>query len=143
MKKLIPPSQKEAKNKDAKTPKMVFRDAHQQLMKDGEKWMKTTATSCKVAAALIAMVAFAAVMHAPEGKTLLLTWDLECLLVFISHCHLNVLINPQFLTLRYSQDDFLYALPRGLTIGLSMLFISIFTMIAALAAAIILYCLVV
>jgi len=122
---------------------MVFRDAHQQLMKDGEKWMKTTATSCKVAAALIAMVAFAAVMHAPEGNERGPSYSHGIWSVSLFSSVTAILMFLSILTLRYSQDDFLYALPRGLTIGLSMLFISIFTMIAALAAAIILYCLVV
>ncbi|KAJ8444787.1 hypothetical protein Cgig2_032112 [Carnegiea gigantea] len=145
VKKFVPPSQKEAKNKDGKTPKMVFRDAHQKLMKDGAQWMKTTATSCTVAAALIATVAFAAVIHAPEGNNREDPVTLSAFGVFAVTDAVSlfssvtaILMFLSILTSRYSQEDFLYALPRGLIFGLSMLFISILTMMAAFAAAIIL-----
>ena len=42
------------------TPQSLFTKSHQALRK-GEKWMKTTATSCSVVATLVTTVTFAAV----------------------------------------------------------------------------------
>ncbi|XP_031091022.1 ankyrin repeat-containing protein ITN1-like isoform X1 [Ipomoea triloba] len=57
------------RNKDEKTPKMVFTDEHKDLRKEGEKWMKETATACSVVAALIVTVVFAAAITVPGGNS--------------------------------------------------------------------------
>ncbi|EEF46284.1 hypothetical protein RCOM_0712090 [Ricinus communis] len=43
-------------------------EEHKELVKEGEKWMKDKASSCTVAAALIATVVFAAAITAPGGN---------------------------------------------------------------------------
>ncbi|XP_073152069.1 uncharacterized protein [Henckelia pumila] len=50
-----------------KTPYMLFTEKHRELKLEGEKWMKDTATSCTIAAALIATVVFTAVFTVPGG----------------------------------------------------------------------------
>nr|GMC97408.1 ankyrin repeat-containing protein NPR4-like isoform X3 [Ipomoea batatas]GMD91540.1 ankyrin repeat-containing protein NPR4-like isoform X3 [Ipomoea batatas] len=57
------------RNKDEKTAKMVFTDEHKELRKEGEKWMKDTATACSVVAALIVTVMFAASITVPGGNS--------------------------------------------------------------------------
>ncbi|GKB66389.1 ankyrin repeat-containing protein [Tanacetum coccineum] len=47
-------------NIDNETPKMVFTREHANLVKEGEKWMKATAESCSITAALIVTIVFAA-----------------------------------------------------------------------------------
>uniref|UniRef100_A0A803MHE2 PGG domain-containing protein n=1 Tax=Chenopodium quinoa TaxID=63459 RepID=A0A803MHE2_CHEQI len=147
VKKFVQPGQKEAINKDGKTPWMVFREAHQQLMKDGEAWMKTTAQSCTVAATLIATVAFNAGLHIPGGNNNqdgqpLYSYQpafgafavADAISLFSSVT--SILMFLSILTSRYSEDDFRIALPRGLVVGLSMLFISILSMMIAFSSAI-------
>ncbi|KAH7862686.1 hypothetical protein Vadar_008092 [Vaccinium darrowii] len=63
--KFAPPPHKELKNIEGKTPGMVFTEAHSELVKEGEQWLKDSAESCTVAAALIATVVFAAAITVP------------------------------------------------------------------------------
>ncbi|KAK1376976.1 hypothetical protein POM88_033169 [Heracleum sosnowskyi] len=43
---IVGPSYRDMKNKDGKTPHDTFKETHKGLMKDGEKWMKSTSSSC-------------------------------------------------------------------------------------------------
>ncbi|XP_058221798.1 uncharacterized protein LOC131331873 [Rhododendron vialii] len=143
--KLVPPSCKELKNAEGKTPAMVFTEAHGELKKEGERWLKDSAGSCSVAAGLIATVLFAAVITVPgdyrdNGKpnfagisgfqafgaieALALSSSLTSLLMFLS-----------VFTSRYSESDFLRALPRRFLIGLFTLFISIIFLMTAFSKA--------
>ncbi|XP_076919930.1 uncharacterized protein LOC143580906 [Bidens hawaiensis] len=63
--KLMLPLELIKKNKDRKTPAMVFTIEHKELMKQGEEWMKTTA---EITAALIVTVVFAAAITVPGGS---------------------------------------------------------------------------
>ncbi|XP_073156783.1 uncharacterized protein [Henckelia pumila] len=67
MEKFVNPSRRTWENDDGKTPQMLFSEKHQELKSQGEKWMKDTATSCTIAAALIATVVFAAAFTVPGG----------------------------------------------------------------------------
>lgn len=143
--KLVPPSYKELKNAEGKTPAMVFTEAHSELKKEGERWLKDSAGSCSVAAGLIATVLFAAVITVPgdyrdNGKpnfagisgfkvfgaieSFALSSSLSSLLMFLS-----------VFTSRYAESDFLRALPRRFLIGLVTLFISIIFLMAAFSNA--------
>ena len=46
MEKIVPPSFIKMKNSKNQTPKEQFAEEHKKLLKEGEKWMKSTATSC-------------------------------------------------------------------------------------------------
>ncbi|KAM0037979.1 hypothetical protein Hdeb2414_s0013g00409511 [Helianthus debilis subsp. tardiflorus] len=52
-----PPYLRERKNKDGLTPRELFTEEHKELIREGEKWMKETASQCMVVAALIATIA--------------------------------------------------------------------------------------
>nr|GEV00082.1 ankyrin repeat-containing protein [Tanacetum cinerariifolium] len=54
---------------DNETPEMVFTREHANLVKEGEQWMKTTAESCSITAALIVTIVFAAAITVPGGNS--------------------------------------------------------------------------
>ncbi|PWA76299.1 ankyrin repeat-containing domain, PGG domain protein [Artemisia annua] len=137
----VEPEHVKALNKDGKTPWMVFTDEHKDLLKEGQQWMKDTATSCTVVAALIVTITFAAAITVPggnkeDGKPIFL--NERAFMVFIISdafalfsSSTSLLMFLGILTSRYAEIDFLYALPKRLTIGLMSLFLSIAaTMIA-------------
>lgn len=143
---LVQPSYRSMKNKDGKTPRMVFSERHKGLVHQGEKWMKITASSCTVVAALIATVAFTAVFTVPGGnnsdqgipiliqnKSFLAFAATDALALISSS--VSVMMFLEILTSRYAEDDFLKALPTRLIIGLVSLFISISSMVAAFGAS--------
>ncbi|CAM8956824.1 unnamed protein product [Rhodiola kirilowii] len=144
--KFVEPSYKEALNAEKKTPRMVFIDEHKDLVEKGEKWMKDTASSSTLVAALIVTVSFAAIFTAPGGNkddgTAYFLRDSTFILFVISDTVAlfssvtSVLMFLAMLTSRYAEDDFLYALPKRITIGLVSLFISIASIMVTFCAAI-------
>ncbi|GKC66602.1 ankyrin repeat-containing domain, PGG domain protein [Tanacetum coccineum] len=50
------------------TPDMVSAREHKNLLKEGEQWMKTTAKSCSINAALITTIIFATTVNVPSGS---------------------------------------------------------------------------
>ncbi|CAH2041844.1 unnamed protein product [Thlaspi arvense] len=62
------PRMKNSTNNKNKTPQEVFTEEHKELVAEGEKWMKDTATSCTIAAALIVTIVFAAAITVPGGN---------------------------------------------------------------------------
>ncbi|KAI9187260.1 hypothetical protein LWI28_026084 [Acer negundo] len=67
VKDLFPSSLVYQLNKSDETPEEVFTKEHKDLVEKGEKWMRDTATSCSVVAALIITVVFAAAFTVPGG----------------------------------------------------------------------------
>ncbi|KAK9678153.1 hypothetical protein RND81_11G191400 [Saponaria officinalis] len=143
--KLVHSAQRVAKNKAGKTPKMVFTEEHEQLMKDGAKWMKHTASSSAVFATLLATVAFAGGMHVPGGTdtsglpyllhqqafTIFAVADAISLVLSI----FSIIIFLSIIVARYSEDDFHHNLPRKLKLGIGVLFSSIVVMLMAFCVA--------
>lgn len=145
MEKLAKPGDKDVRNTDGMTPAEVFADSHQDLLKEGEQWMKDTATSCATIATLIAIMAFAAAViilgrnNNDNGHPLLskqkgfiVLGIFDTLALFSSMT--SVLMFLLILISRYASDDFLYALPKRLIIGLATLFVSILSMMVAFGA---------
>ncbi|EOY30271.1 Ankyrin repeat-containing-like protein [Theobroma cacao] len=143
--KLVPSIYRDARNYEGKTPRMVFTDKHKELVKEGEKWMKDTANSCSVVAALIATVVFAAAITVPGGtngdsgfpvfsseKAFVIFAVSDALSLFSSTA--AILMFLSILTARYAGDNFLQALPKRLIMGLLTLLISITTMMIAFSA---------
>ncbi|XP_076950683.1 uncharacterized protein LOC143623729 [Bidens hawaiensis] len=110
---MIPPTYRERKNNDGLTPHELFTKEHKDLVAQGEKWMKETASQCMVVAALIATIVFAAAFTVPAS-----------ILMFLS-----------ILTSRYAERDFLQSLPKKLMLGLATLFLSITTMTIAFSVS--------
>ncbi|KAL2474108.1 Ankyrin repeat family protein [Forsythia ovata] len=143
--KIVLPSDIKMKNNEGKTPKELFSDEHKKLREAGEDWMKDTATSCMVVAALIATVAFAAAFTVPGGNnddtgapilfedrwfTVFVIYD--AVAMFSSTA--SIIMFLSILTSRYAEDDFLFTLPAKLTFGLISLFASIVFMVVTFSA---------
>ncbi|KAJ9552468.1 hypothetical protein OSB04_016513 [Centaurea solstitialis] len=127
------------------TPHQLFTREHENLVKEGEKWMKTTAESCSISAALITTIVFAAAITVPGGsnpetgmpmfrKDIAFTIFAisDAISLFTSSSSLMVFLS--ILTARFAEQDFLFSLPKRLIIGLCTLLLSITTMMVAFGA---------
>ncbi|KAF2318351.1 hypothetical protein GH714_005709 [Hevea brasiliensis] len=145
---IVNPSFKEFININNEMPRQIFSDQHRQLMGDGEKWMKETATSCTVVGALIITIMFTAAFTVPGGnfeetgypifsheKSFMIFIISDAISLFASST--SVLMFLGILTSRYAENDFLKSLPTKLIIGLSTLCISIAAMMVAFCATLI------
>ncbi|KAF1002790.1 uncharacterized protein LOC141700183 isoform X2 [Apium graveolens] len=142
--KFVQPSYKEALNNENKTPRMVFTREHKELLNEAQQWMKDTSSSATVVAALIVTMAFAAIFTAPggnnnDGKSLFLNDPIFMLFaisdaVALFSSSTSVLMFLSVLSSRFAEDDFLYALPKRLTLGLISLFVSLAATMVAFSA---------
>ncbi|KAK3019744.1 hypothetical protein RJ639_004445, partial [Escallonia herrerae] len=145
--KFVKPAFKEMQNSDKDTPAMVFTREHMQLVIEGEKWMKETATSCSIAAALIVTIVFAAAITVPGGNNQDIGYPIfsryqafiifafsDAISLFTSVTSLLMFLS--ILTTRYAEEEFLYALPKRLIIGFLTLFLAITSMILAFGATV-------
>nr|XP_043627494.1 uncharacterized protein LOC122599097 isoform X2 [Erigeron canadensis]XP_043627495.1 uncharacterized protein LOC122599097 isoform X2 [Erigeron canadensis] len=127
------------------TPDMVFTREHENLVKEGEKWMKTIAESCSITAALITTVVFAASITVPGGSdektgsplfrenpafTVFEIFDVISLCASTS----ALLLFLSILTARFAEKDFLVTLPRRLLMGIFFLLLSTTAMMVAFSA---------
>ncbi|KAG2669681.1 hypothetical protein I3760_14G043700 [Carya illinoinensis] len=146
---ICPLSRKERLNKDKLTARQLFTRNHQDLRKEGEQWMKGTATSCTVVGALIITIMFAATFTIPGGNNqdtglpILVHDKLFTLFIVTDYMSLfssstSVLMFLGILTSRYAEEDFLISLPRKMILGLFALFFSIATMMIAFSTALVL-----
>ncbi|KAG5621859.1 hypothetical protein H5410_007077 [Solanum commersonii] len=140
--KLLPPSLHNIKNKAEKTPREVFTEEHNLLLKEGERWMKDTANSCMIVATLIATMVFAAGFTVPGGNNsdtgIPILLEFNAFRVFVISdavalfsSILSIIMFLSILTSRYAEDDFLVSLPAKLLFGLTTLFVSIVSMLLA------------
>ncbi|KAA8537203.1 hypothetical protein F0562_029665 [Nyssa sinensis] len=143
--KIVQPLYAEMKDSEGRTPQILFTEEHKGLVREGEKWMKDTASSCMVVATLIATVMFAAAFTVPGGnnnetgspifisKRSFMVFAISDALALVSSAT-SVLMFLSILTSRYAEEDFLDSLPNRLIIGLATLFISIATMMISFCA---------
>lgn len=142
---LVQPMYKEMENSMGFTPQLLFSNEHKQMKREGEKWMRETASSCMVVATLIATVVFAAAFTVPQGnnndtntpsllykRSITVFLISDALSVYASAT--SILIFLSILTSRYAEEDFLQSLPNKLIMGIVTLFISITTMIVCFSA---------
>ena len=146
MESIAPPRVYAWLNKQDLTPRELFTENHKDMRKDGEQWMKDTATSCTVVGALIITIMFAAIFTVPGGndenngfpiflnKKLFIVFIVSDALSLFSSST-SVLMFLGILTSRYAEKDFLESLPRKMIIGLSTLFFSIVAMMITFSAA--------
>ena len=133
------------KNSEKQTPKEIFKKAHEDLQKHGEKWLKYTANNCMLVATLIATVIFAAAFTVPGGSYqdkgtpifLRRNWFIVFFIsdaIALCSSSISIIIFLSILTSRYTEDDFLKSLPSKLLFGLATLFISMTGMMVAFVA---------
>ncbi|PWA76617.1 Ankyrin repeat-containing protein [Artemisia annua] len=143
--KLMEPAQLTAENLDCETPEKVFSREHENLVKDGEKWIKTTAESCSITAALIITIVFAAAITVPGGsnqetgiplfkKKIAFNVFAVADAVSLFSASTSLLVFLSILTTRFAEKDFLISLPRRLFVGLCLLFLSTTAMMFAFSA---------
>ncbi|KAL4564135.1 hypothetical protein LXL04_028187 [Taraxacum kok-saghyz] len=124
---------------------MVFTREHEKLVKEGEKWMRTTAKSCSTTAASYTTIVFAAAITVPGGSnqetgiplfrknTAFIVFAIsDTISLFASSTALVVFLS--ILTARFAKNDFLVSLPRRLLIGLCALLVSTTSMMVAFSA---------
>ncbi|XP_062175686.1 ankyrin repeat-containing protein NPR4-like isoform X2 [Alnus glutinosa] len=142
---ICPPIDKEFRNNMMMTARELFTHNHKDMVKEGEKWMKDTASSCTVVGALIITIMFTAAFTVPGGNNqntgFPMFKDKKLFTVFIISDALSlfssstsVLVFLGILTSRYAEEDFLRSLPTKMITGLSTLFFSIATMMIAFCA---------
>ncbi|KAJ9536747.1 hypothetical protein OSB04_un000051 [Centaurea solstitialis] len=145
LKKVVFPTYITEENIFKETPDMVFTREHKNLVKEGENWMKTTAESCSITAALITTIVFAAAITVPGGSNQetgipLFTQDVAFTIFAISDAislfasSTSLLVFLSILTARFAEQDFLVSLPRQLIIGLCTLLLSTISMMVAFGA---------
>ncbi|KAJ0550913.1 putative PGG domain, ankyrin repeat-containing domain superfamily [Helianthus annuus] len=145
VKKFVFPTYITQENFFKETPNMVFTMAHNDLVKEGEQWMKTTAESCSITAALITTIVFAAAITVPGGNNqekgtplfkkesaFIIFAISDAISLFASSTALLVFLS--ILTARFAEKDFLVSLPRRLFIGLFTLLLSTTSMMIAFSA---------
>nr|XP_043629830.1 ankyrin repeat-containing protein ITN1-like [Erigeron canadensis] len=144
----VRPINKIQKNSYGETPEMVFTCEHKDLAIEGEKWMKATAESYTITAALITTIVFAAAITVPGGNkdtgipifsnkaafTIFAISNAISLFTAVT----SLLMFLSILTTRFAEQDFLFKLPKRLIIGLAALFISTTSMIIAFGATLLL-----
>ncbi|XP_010465977.1 PREDICTED: uncharacterized protein LOC104746241 [Camelina sativa] len=137
---LVQPKHRKMVNlKQKKTPKALFTDQHKDLVELGEKWMKDTATSCTVVAALITTMMFSSAFTVPGGyrsdnglplymrKHIFKIFIISDAISLFTSC-MSLLMFLGILKSRYREEDFLRSLPTKLIVGLLSLFLSMATM---------------
>lgn len=133
------PRSKEKLNRDGKSPEMVFIEEHRDLKDKAEKWMKDTANSCTIIAALIGTIMFAAAITVPggnnqdagfpifTGNTFFTLFAVSDGISFVTSVT-ALLMFMEIMMSRYEIEDFRRQLPVRLFIGLGSLLISIMFM---------------
>ncbi|KAF7820269.1 ankyrin repeat-containing protein NPR4-like isoform X1 [Senna tora] len=159
---VVPEGHRVYQNLRGMQPQDVFKESHKDLRKEGEKWMKETASSCSLVGILVVTIMFAAAFTVPGGNnqesgypiflkpggnnqesgySIILKKRLFILFVISDALSLfssttSVLVFLGIFTSRYAEEDFLKSLPTKLIIGLSTLFVSIATMMIAFSTTI-------
>ncbi|KAK9181463.1 hypothetical protein WN944_024600 [Citrus x changshan-huyou] len=142
---VVPKKLAEAKNKDELTPRALFSEKHKELKREGETWMKDTASSCMIVATLIATIVFAAAITVPGGnkedtglpffrqkasfKIFAISNVISLVASSVSIVNFLSIVAP-----RYAEEDFLYLLPRKLLVGFATLFVAIAAMMVVFSA---------
>ncbi|CAN8267503.1 unnamed protein product [Cochlearia groenlandica] len=145
VKRIVPHSYIKAKNSKGEVAHELFTEQHNELRKEGEKWMKDTATSCMLVSTLIATVVFAAPYTVPGGSNGITgspifrdkLWFKVFMLsdaVALFSSSISIVVFLSILTSRYAEDDFLVSLPSRLMLGLLALFVSINSMVISFSA---------
>ncbi|GLT33971.1 hypothetical protein SLA2020_085210 [Shorea laevis] len=142
---IVPEWCKEYKNGNDETPYEVFSNSHEKLVKEGEKWMRDTASSFIIVGTLIITIMFAAAFTLPGGnaqdgfpnflgKRSFMIFIISDAISFFA-ASTAVLMFLGILTSRFAQEDFLESLPKKLITGLSTLFISVAAMTVSFSAS--------
>ncbi|XP_062114709.1 uncharacterized protein LOC133825831 [Humulus lupulus] len=131
VKKIVQPTYMYKKNTEGLTPSDLFTKTHENMFKDGERWVKSTAKSCMFVSTLIAVAAFFVTFSISEavlnGKSTTHNNNIftsEAAAVFSSLLSLLTFLSI-LSTSTFADMDFLISIPFKLIVGLAMLFVSL------------------
>ncbi|KAK0579635.1 hypothetical protein LWI29_028967 [Acer saccharum] len=138
---------KHLENKSHKIAKELFKEKHAIQHKEAQQWIKETSQSCSGVAVLVATVVFAAAFTVPGGNndenglpillnspyflffTLMDVVSLSCSLTSVV-MFLSIITSP------FELDNYRILLPRRLTLGFALLFMSVATTMLAFTSTI-------
>ncbi|TKY63310.1 Ankyrin repeat-containing protein [Spatholobus suberectus] len=141
VKRAIPPHLKLHSNDEKLKASELFDIEHEEMLKEGREWIKSTAQSCSAVAVLVATVVFAAAYTVPggvNGNGVPVLLDSPLFLFFtitdvaaLACSLVSVMMFLSILTSPFEMENFLKSLPRKLELGFTLLFWSLtITMIA-------------
>ncbi|XP_028755340.1 uncharacterized protein LOC114714740 [Neltuma alba] len=144
---VTPPNFRVLKDNKGRTAEESFREHHRELMKQGEEWIKATASSYSLVGFLIVTITFAVAFTLPGGNDqnygfpLFMkqpTFNVFILSTVVSlvSSSTSVLMFLAILTSPFSEEAFLNFLPSKLLFGVSTLLISVVAMIITFLSAI-------
>lgn len=132
-------------NKSGDNPQEVFTKSHQDLVKDGGKWLTDTANACSVVAGLFVTVAYTTSSSVPGGlnqehgnplyeqQPAFHVFAISSLVSFYSSL-IAVVMFLAILTSGYSERSFLHSLPTKLFLGLTAFYVSIASTLISFSA---------
>ncbi|KAL5773208.1 hypothetical protein ACOSQ2_013132 [Xanthoceras sorbifolium] len=137
------------RDKQNLTAKELFINKHKDELKEAQKWIKQTSQSCSQVAVLVATVVFAAAFTVPggtddkNGTPILLNSPFFLFfsisdVISLSSSLTAVVMFLSILTSSFELDDFHRLLPRRLTLGFALLFMSVATTMLAFTSTVIL-----
>ncbi|GAU20513.1 hypothetical protein TSUD_130710 [Trifolium subterraneum] len=144
IKRIVPEQFKHRSNAEDKTPGEIFKEEHEVLLEKSTTWLKDTAESCSVVAALIAGLSFATSGSVPggnkesgkpalEGQPAFEGFAISSL-IGLYFSGLALIMFLSILTSRKQIEDFTINLPAKLLAGLTSLFLSIVAMFISFCA---------
>ncbi|GAU20492.1 hypothetical protein TSUD_130500 [Trifolium subterraneum] len=141
---IVPEHFKHRTNAEDETPGQIFKEEHKDLLEKSTAWLKDTAESCSVVAALIAGLSFATSGSVPggnkesgkpalEGQPAFEGFAISSL-IGLYFSGLALIMFLSILTSRKQIEDFTRDLPTKLLLGLTSLFVSIVAMFFSFCA---------
>lgn len=140
--KIVHPCATRNLNNDGKSPRMIFTEEHKELIDQAEKWMKDTATTGTVIAALICTISFTAGITLPGGNNGTTGYPIfsgsSDLTIFIvsNTCSLaasatSLIVFLRLMSWGHQVEDFGSAIPSMVTVGVWCLFLSVLLMMSS------------
>ncbi|KAI9199071.1 hypothetical protein LWI28_026821 [Acer negundo] len=147
VKEIMPSFFTEHRDKNSRTAKEIFNKMHKDQLSDARRWIQETSQSCSAVAVLISTVVFAAAYAVPGGnndKTGSPILGKDPIFLFFTtmdvislSCSLtSIVMFLSILTSPFELKEFRVSLPRRLTIGFALLFMSIATTMLAFTSTI-------
>ncbi|TXG46862.1 hypothetical protein EZV62_026156 [Acer yangbiense] len=134
-------------NNNNMTAREVLEEKHKSQLQEAQRWIKDTSQSCSTVAVLVSTLVFAAAFTVPGGTNgnngrpffinspLFLFFTISDILS-LSFSLTAVVMFLAILTSPLDLDNFLDAVPRKLTLGFALLFMSVATTMLAFASTI-------
>ncbi|KAI9197927.1 hypothetical protein LWI28_006829 [Acer negundo] len=134
-------------NNNEKTAREVFEENHKSQLQEAQQWIKDTSQSCSTVAVLVSTLVFAAAFTVPggtngkNGRPILINSPIFLFftisdIISLSFSLTAVVMFLAILTSPFDFDNFLDTLPRKLSFGFALLFMSVATTMLAFASTI-------